>query len=1122
MDPEDQNQQSYSSDRDVLRDLFGSNRDPKSMEGAMYRALSRAMKDQSQSPKNKSQSFFSDKRNDMQFRSTRGYRRTGNVIDDFEQGIKDELLKDFRKAFKGASDQFAKQFGFEMKDFAHEYGKHIGKLLSDSELGKAFKKKAGDALSGLADNVFGKGSGDIFKNVLGKSGGAAGKGVANMSQSAGAQAMNKEALMKGIDKYAGSAATVAAVAYVAYKLLKPLISGLGDFLKAWGKSFTKEEDMRKKRLDNAQKRLQADMEWMAKEPFEILTNAAKEWEDTWDKNLSKVSLTQGYTKENVYDLYESVAQRLISEGLGSAIPATDVINNLSSVLDSGLSGKVAEEFAYQATKLTAAIPTENFIGYASTYAQIASEAMSKGLSQSDAIDYANMQLEQFASNLLYSSRTLSGGFSTGLKDAQSLLKNAVDIAQTAKSGNIGEISGTLTAISSVIGAVAPDLAQGIVQNVVSAATGGNSDSIVALRSLAGINAGNTSFLQALANDPQGLFVTLFRNLASMQSMSPANYMEVAEGLSSVFGVDMQAFARIDFNQLADKISEMAINQISLSENLALLGSGQATMSTEQLKLQEINNQILDEGLAYVLDSEAGRMMQQHMWDEQIANQLAENEYAVSIQGAALSLLEGLRHSVANILNFLNPVGYLAKGVQDMVASQQKSEENTNDLYRIVTATAVGSNDRALNNLFTRGTDLELIGSLTDLMGIEGYRSTSLQGLSDFAGKLRSSAYKSKLGWLLNPAGAAITSAVSKATGGEIYDGASWNAAMDSVGGFAGTYLSGGYRDSNINSLYSGFTVGKSLGSTMSGMSSNQLPAAVRSLTNNATAAAYAATKQQVEEFIASASEASKTMSHEQFLETARDYGISDLGAALEEVGYTQDQLKEYFEANETMHGAVAEQARKDDEQAFRDETRKFWDFASGTSGLYQTAIWSPFLNENFKPFFDEGARYDQRMDAVDQALANIQFKEDILSEKLGDSTDFTVIGVLTELNSNIEATFVRSSSAFQKCLSDWVRYIAATKAYTSEISSAQSWSDLKRAEGDAQNETLLALANAMNVFSADELKKLDPQMQANALLGEMVILLQTLVQQNNTQAGGLSLPDTLSALGLGITNRTGL
>ena len=138
----------------------------------------------------------------------------------------------------------------------------------------------------------------------------------------------------------------------------------------------------------------------------------------------------------------------------------------------------------------------------------------------------------------------------------------------------------------------------------------------------------------MANNPQSVFVNIFRSLANMQNMSPANYMEVAEGLADVFGVDMKAFARVDFNSLADKISQMQVNQASLEENIKLLQSGEATMSTEQLKIQEINNVILEEGLAYVIDSEAGRMIQQNMWEEQRANALMENEYAVNLQGAA--------------------------------------------------------------------------------------------------------------------------------------------------------------------------------------------------------------------------------------------------------------------------------------------------------------------------------------------------------------------------------------------------------------------------------------------------------------------------------------------------------
>ena len=83
-----------------------------------------------------------------------------------------------------------------------------------------------------------------------------------------------------------------------------------------------------------------------------------------------------------------------------------------------------------------------------------------------------------------------------------------------------------------------------------AATGGNASDIVALRSLAGINASNTEFLRAFAQDPQKIFSELFTNLSKLQNMSQDAYMEVAEGLSSIFGLSMDSFARVDFAYLA--------------------------------------------------------------------------------------------------------------------------------------------------------------------------------------------------------------------------------------------------------------------------------------------------------------------------------------------------------------------------------------------------------------------------------------------------------------------------------------------------------------------------------------------------------------------------------------------
>ena len=1117
---------------------LGTNSSDRAMADIIYRAMRRAMHDEGQSsnrfkPTEQSQGFFNDRKNEMQyghnsrFEKSKDYRRTGNSFKDFTQGIEDQMLDalvggDFKKNMRSALNTFTKEFGFELKDLPHELGKTIGKQILSTEQGKKINANLSKQAEKYLGKIFDKGGAD---------GAAAKKALSNVMNSllgTGSEVAEGAAgagdALAGLGAAASSAAAVLLPLVVVFALLKPALEGLTEVAKSLATSATKQEAVRKKASENAQKRLEADMKYMAEQPFNILMDAAKRWEQTWDANLAKVALTQGYTKEDTYDLYESIASRLISEGLGSSIAATDVINNLGSILESGLSGKVAEEFAYISTKLSSAIPTENFTGYAATYAQLASDAIAKGMTESEALQYANEQLETFASNLLYSSRNLAGGFTTGLKDASGLFKSAVEIAQTSKTGNAAQISGALTSISAIVGSVAPDLASGLVQNVIGAAIGGNNDSIVALRSLAGVNAGNTAFLQALANDPQGIFVNMFRSLANMQSMSPENYMEVAEGLSSVFGVDMKAFARVDFNALANKISEMTISTTALGENMSLLTSGEATMSTEQMKLQEINNTILEEGLAYVIDSEAGRMIQQHMWEEQLANEIESNVFAVELQGSALKFLEGMRETLTNLLNFFNPAGFAVNAIANMEATAQETQQRRQDIADILQLGAVGANQTALSNLLTVGEPLGLTRPLIEMMG----------GKSNITDYVRPEWMNvvSKGGAMLSAAGSPLAlityGATSLANGAEIYDANSFNNLY--YNGNAGQgmkeYWGGtvnavaGSSNSTRSSLYSGFNVGKSAFNPNALNAAKDLPAIVKNILSNPQDNAIEKSNTAFQKFIDNIEEASKTTSWEDYKKTLSDYGLNDLDEALANYGKSEEQVRSYFEANQARHGALQEAARKEDEQTFRDETRRFWDYTSGTSGIFQTAMWLPFINDEFKPFFDSGARYDQRMDAVDTALSHIQIKQEMIGRKLGDDKDFTVISALTLLNKNFQQTFVVASSTFQRCLADWISYIGQVKKYNEGISGASAWSELRQAESDAQNETLLALANAMNVFSADELKKMDPQLQANALLGKIVIILEAMMQQQNTQAGGLSLIDTMSALGLGVTQRT--
>ena len=499
----------------------------------------------------------------------------------------------------------------------------------------------------------------------------------------------------------------------------PAIEGFKAYAGAMKEAGNYVQSQNKKNIEYYNARVKEDYNTIVRKPFELLAEAAESAASTWDAVLRTVSATQGYDKAGVQELWKRYAERLQEEGLDKVVSSSDIMSSLESVLKQGLSGKVAEEFAFIATKLNSAIPTEDFFQYASTYASIAANAVKNGASQEEALKIANSELGSFASNLLYASRELSGGFSTKLTNAASLFEESTKIAMTSRTGDISNISGVLTSVAATVGAIAPDLADGIVTAVTSAAMGGNSSNLTALRSLAGVGASNSVFLQELAKNPQKIFSTLFTNLAGMQGMSKDNYMEVAEALSGVFGISMDAFARVDFAYLADSINSMQLNDKSLEQNMQALVTGQTTTNEEQLKMQQVNQYMIDEGLAYVLDNEVARSIQQHMWDEQMKRELQETEYAVNIQGDALEFLQGIKDTADNIRNFLNPVSWFKKA-GNMVMQTVKAEAMQKDLATIVEQGKVGNgNATAFSNLTANSPkDLSLTHSYVELMGAQ--------------------------------------------------------------------------------------------------------------------------------------------------------------------------------------------------------------------------------------------------------------------------------------------------------------------------------------------------------------------------------------------------------------------
>ena len=310
------------------------------------------------------------------------YRSSGNILDDFSAGIKEQLLDslaggNFKKGMQSAMDTFAKEFGMDIRDVPREMGKKFTKqalsAFGNSKTGQDLKKKAGELGNKALDSIFknnegakqsirnvvgsfrnggqgglstpGNGGANVFTDMAGKMGGKfgnllskggsmlgkAGSAVAKSGAGQAVAGVAKGAL-SAVSKMGPYGAIIAAAAVVAAKIFKkifgPLFEGIGAMAKALGKSFNKEEELRKKRLENAQKRMEDDVKWIVQQPFKILQEAAEKWASTWDSNLAKIGQTQGYDKESVYALYESYAERLRSDNLGSIINATDIVDKL--------------------------------------------------------------------------------------------------------------------------------------------------------------------------------------------------------------------------------------------------------------------------------------------------------------------------------------------------------------------------------------------------------------------------------------------------------------------------------------------------------------------------------------------------------------------------------------------------------------------------------------------------------------------------------------------------------------------------------------------------------------------------------------------------------------------------
>ena len=775
----------------------------------------------------------------------------------------------------------------------------------------------------------------------------------------------------------------------------PAIEGAKKLIDTSSAALNRYHLSQKKNIEYAQKRLLEDINTLVSTPFDILRKGAEEWYSAWDNNIRTINATQGYTKSDLQDLMASFADRLRTEGLTSVVSATDITNNLTKVLQSGLSGSIAEEFAYIATKLNAAVPTQDFFGYADTYASIAANAVRTGMSQTQAIEYANQQLTAFANNVLYASREVAGGFTTGLKNAESLFKQSVQIAQTGKTYNASEISGVLTAVSAITGAIAPDLANAMTDAIYKAAVGGNNSEIVALRSLAGVNASNTEFLRELTSNPKAVFSELFSELAERQTMSADAFMEVAEGLSSIFGISAESFARVDFAYLAQAINSMDTSSKALIDNMNLLKSGETTTNAESMKMQQINKMILDDGLSYVLDNEAARAIQQHMWDEQLARELQETEYGVNLHGAALELLEGIRHAVDTITTILNPFKLLGK-IGALFTSSKEDDALKEDIGKILDLGKVGAgNAQSRYNMTSYRENLKVVDDLTTMFGA----TSSFKSMNKVTNALDHSS-----GWIPGATLEWGEGGYSGSTPIKLNTAPSSKFAWRSVGK---SQALAAFNSSQANYDLQG----------IEGIRKIQNDNEIIQDATNASTQNLQRMLNSMEGFVSR----NPSASYEDWLKTSRSFGIADFSAVAKESGLTNDQISNQYALLQAQQDMVQKKERQAKEDQYWESTEKSL-----------SSVSSSVSNEGEGGILGKVAVATNALTSISESYMNVSMKVDSIEIKMD------------AIKSSIDA--LGTSSISQDVMSEILNGVIHIKEFTSNIYGASHGLDDNRAK----------------------------------------------------------------------------
>ena len=388
-------------------------------------------------------------------------------------------------------------------------------------------------------------------------------------------------------------------------------------------------------------------------------------------------------------------------------------------------------------------------------------------------------------------------------------------------------------------------------------------------------------------------------------------------------------------------------------------------------------------------------------------------------------------TVDNIIGLINPYSWMKKSA-NLFGTAVESVAQEADIRQLLELGKVGNgNAESLYQLTTRGVNLNLTPDLITLMG-----GVSAYGITSSARNIVTS--------ILEPHNSLLDS-YKKGIG-----------AIQAASQYLTTWSLSDSMPSR--STYSWGTLGKSAASVLQSSLLNSADASVVSPYSSSLSstedAALAALQKNFSRMI-DESYIGRFLEDENgyysWKNTAGQFGISNFEESIEKLGYTENDLMNYFQAQQT-----SAYQKKEQERLVKEE--EFW----AVSQEMQTTI------------------RDNTVVIIDLfTLAN----------------DYLLV-----LRDDFKAFYA-----------DWVSYFIDAEVYRNKFT-ASDVSKIESAEKDDSKKAIYSLAEVLTSKN-DEL--LDPTLQTNALLAQILLVVQSIMNQNNT-GNTSTILDTMNALATGL------